>query len=104
MNEAEQGYARPYAEDSTEETPEIQRAEMRLAEAVSSVNILVGRLESRLDRVLRAEDSEPTADPVKAMLEVRTATTQLTDFLDAQASRLESESVRLTDILRRLGL
>ena len=86
-----------------EDVPEIVRAEMRLAEVIGSLDTALSELEKRLERVLRPED--PT-NPEKEtlLLEVRPATTQLTDFMNAQASRVEAEYLRITNILGRLGL
>lgn len=101
----EQGYA-TQADITEEDVPEINRAEMRLAEAIGSLDIALNELQKRLERVLRPEesyDANVNASPDRLM-EVRPATTQLTDFLNAQAARVEAEYSRITDILRRLGL
>ena len=99
----DKGYDHTGVDISERDVPEINLAESRLAEAVGSVIYQMDELHKRLERVLRPEESYPT-ESSERLSEVRPATTQLTDFLNAQTARLEAESVRITDILRRLGL
>lgn len=99
----EYGYTQ--TEDSfSVDAPEITRAESRLAEAVGSVISNLEILEKRLERVLRPSPPAEVNTENKSLAEVRPETTQLTDYLNAQASRLESTSERVCDVLRRLGL
>lgn len=93
--------------DIPSEVAEISRAEARLANAIGSVVYGMDELQTRLERVLRPAETHgaDTEEEANAkLMEVRPVTTPQTDFLDAQASRLEYETNRITDILRRLGL
>jgi hypothetical protein len=85
-----------------DKVPEIIRAESRLAEAVGSVEVNLEELIGRLERVLRPREPESPSNDM--LTELRAPSAQLTDFLTAQAARVESQSSRLADLLRRLAL
>lgn len=89
--------------DYPSEDAEIIRAEKRLAEVGETLHFTLGELATRLERVLRP--AEPMSEPDDKMLaQVQPATSPLTDFLYAQASRIESENSHVNDLLRRLAL
>lgn len=103
MDMMDQGYDRTRVDVAEHEVAEISRAESRLAEAIGSIVYQMDELQKRLERVLRP-DEPYDVQASERLAEVRPPTTQMTDFLSAQSARLEAESVRITDILRRLGL
>ena len=104
MEQSEPYYHAGQADALVNDVPEIHRAESRLAESVGALFMELEALEKRLERVLRPE-MEFAVDPTEEMIKaVREPTTQLTDFLHAQANRIDSETVRLRNILGRLGL
>lgn len=104
---AKQGYAiggPPFGQDMpVEQVAEIIQAEARLADVVGSLDLVVNELEQRIGRVLRPAIVEPS-QPEESRLYVPQQTAPLTDFLNAQASRVEGEVARLHDLLHRLAL
>lgn len=85
-----------------EETPEISRAQARLAEAIGALDTVLSDLEKRIDQVLRPP--EPENASAASELYVPHSSAPLTDFLSAQSSRIEVEVSRVSGLLYRLAL
>ncbi len=91
-----------YADSEIEDMPELHQAEARLAEAIGALDISLNDLERHLERVLRPETPRDLSDA--KLLEVREPRAQLTDFVHAQAARVEIEVARVNDFIRRIAL
>lgn len=87
--------------DEPDDTPEIGRAEMRLADTISRLDAIIEVLGHRIHRVLTPPVPVDPSDKLTAAPQPRS---EVADFLHTQADRLEISIAVLADLDRRVGL